>query len=108
LTGTPTSMLQQLASRFHFQVVALTRGAQGAILVRGEEVSEEPGVQTTVVDTVGAGDAFTATLAIGLLQGRDLQWINRKACEVAAFVCSMSGATPKLPERLYSETAQTS
>ncbi len=100
LTGTPLSMMKQLASRFGIQIVALTRGADGAILLRGDEVSDEPGIKTNVLDTVGAGDAFTATLAIGLLQGRDLQWINRKACEVAAFVCSQSGATPKMPDQL--------
>lgn len=100
LTGSPLSMLHQLLDRFSFQIVALTRGSNGAILVRGNEVSEEPGVHVDVVDTVGAGDAFTAVLAIGVHQGRDLQWINHKACEVAAFVCSQSGATPKIPDRL--------
>jgi fructokinase len=100
LTGTPLAMIRQLATRFPFQVVALTRGAQGAMLIRGDEISEEPCVDVGVVDTVGAGDAFTAALAIGLSQGLDLQSINRRACLVAAFVCTQSGATPKLPDRL--------
>ena len=103
LTGSPVAMLKQLAEMFRFQLVALTRGAHGSILIRGEEVDENAGVKTEVVDTVGAGDAFTATLALGLLQGRDLNWINRRACEVAAFVCSQSGATPKLPSHFCAE-----
>ncbi len=93
LTGSPAEMLRRLADKFAFQVVALTRGVNGAILIQGEEISEHPGVAAHVVDTVGAGDAFTAALALGLLDGRDLETINQTACEVAAFVCSQSGAT---------------
>jgi len=83
--------------------VALTRGAKGAVLLRGEQLSEHPGVETRVVDTVGAGDAFAAALAIGLLENRDLDVINRQACRIAAFVCSQSGATPKLPPELAND-----
>ena len=100
LTGTPTDMLKQLAKQYEFQVVALTRGANGAILMRGDEICECPGVKTKVVDTVGAGDAYTAALAIGLLNGLEFETINRTACEVAAYVCSQSGATPKMPDWL--------
>jgi fructokinase len=52
-----------------------------------------------VIDTVGAGDAFTAALAMGLLDNLDLETINQRACEVAAYICSESGATPKIPSR---------
>jgi fructokinase len=55
-------------------------------------------VQTTVLDTVGAGDAFTAAMTIGLLRGWKLDDINQHANEVAAFVCSQPGATPPLPD----------
>ncbi len=96
LTGSPAEMLKRLADKFALQVVALTRGVNGAILIRGDEISEHPGVAVHVVDTVGAGDAFTAALALGLLDCRDLETINRTACEVAAFVCSQSGATPNM------------
>ena len=104
LTGSPAEKLKRLADKFAFQMVALTRGANGAILIRGDEISDHPGLATQVVDTVGAGDAFTAALALGLLDGRDLETINRTACEVAAFVCSQSGATPKIPERFSTQT----
>jgi fructokinase len=91
-------MLKQLQSRFSLRLVALTRGDEGALIVRGEDINDLPGVQTQVVDTVGAGDAFTAMVALGLLQGLDLDTINRKACEVASFVCMHSGATPRMPD----------
>jgi fructokinase len=96
-SGTPIEVMQQLAKRFGLRCVALTRGAKGAILVSEDVVSEQSGVTSKVVDTVGAGDAFTATLASGLLVGGDLDTINRTACSVAAFVCSQPGATPNIP-----------
>lgn len=96
LTGTDETLLRQLSERFALHAVALTRGAEGAVLLRDGHISEHPGLKTTVVDTVGAGDAFTASLALGLLAGHALGTINQQACEVASFVCSQPGATPEL------------
>jgi fructokinase len=92
--------LAQLVSRFSLRAVALTRGAQGAILLRGDQRSECQGLPANICDTVGAGDAFTAALVSGLLRGHDLDTINRRACEIAAFVCSQPGATPPLPPEM--------
>ena len=50
-----------------------------------------------VVDTVGAGDAFTAALVMGLLRGWSLEKIHRLAAEVAALVCTRPGGAPELP-----------
>jgi fructokinase len=100
LAGSEAEVLFELARRHDLRAVALTRGSRGALLVRGPEVSECPGVQVEVRDTVGAGDAFTAALTLGLLQGFPLDTINRHACRVAAFVCTQPGGTPRLPEEL--------
>jgi len=70
------------------------------VLVSNQGVLEHPGLTIKVQDTVGAGDAFTATLVIGLLQGIDLEIINQHANRVAAYVCSQSGAVPSLPPEL--------
>jgi fructokinase len=53
-----------------------------------------------VRDTVGAGDAFTATLLVGLLERRPLVEISARANAVAAYVCSQPGATPPIPPEL--------
>jgi fructokinase len=53
-----------------------------------------------LADTVGAGDAFTAALAIGLLNGLPLARINDNANRLAAYVCTQPGATPTLPPDL--------
>jgi fructokinase len=97
LTGDVQSKLRALQERFELTAVAYTRGAHGADLIRGDEISHCPGITTEVVDTVGAGDAFTAALAVGLLEQQPLDEINQRACRIAAFVCSQNGATPKVP-----------
>src|SRR5262249_4672622 len=57
--GEDLELLQRLVDRFSLQLVALTRGASGAILLsESGERSDLPGQPTIVVDTVGAGDSF--------------------------------------------------
>ena len=97
---TPREMLIELMSRYDLRLAALTRGPHGSLLVSTNDEDECPAPATTVVDTVGAGDAFTATLVSGFLRGLPLAEINRHANAVASFVCSQKGATPPLPEHL--------
>jgi fructokinase len=75
----------------------LTRGAHGSLLYSDGQWADDPGRPVIVKDTVGAGDAFTAAMALGVLAGRPLEAINRRANEVARYVCSCEGATPPLP-----------
>lgn len=93
--------IERLAQAFGLRLVALTRGANGSLLYQadGEERrwSDSASRPVNVIDTVGAGDAFTAALVLGLLRRLDLDEINNIANEVARYVCSQSGATPKLP-----------
>ena len=103
MEGNEVEQMQGLARRFELQLVALTRGADGAILVSGEEVSENPGMEVEVQDTVGAGDAFTAAMALGWLRGEELDAINRFAVRIAGYVCSQSGATPVLPDKILDQ-----
>lgn len=100
MSGTDTQVLSQLAEQFELDVVALTRGPHGALLWRRGEISDAGGLPVVVRDTVGAGDAFTAALAIGLLRNDSLDVINQRACQVAAHVCSCSGATPPLTDEI--------
>jgi fructokinase len=92
--------IAELAARFGLSLVALTRGAGGALLLADGLWSDHPGRPVAVSDTIGAGDAFTAALVVGLLAGRPLEQINRHANDVAAFVCTHPGGTPPLPDRL--------
>lgn len=90
-------MLREFADRYRLRLVALTRGPRGSLLIAGDAEDECAAPSVSVVDTVGAGDSFTATLISGFLRELPLGAINRHANSVAAFVCSQKGATPKLP-----------
>jgi len=100
IEGSPIDIMRELARKFQLRCIALTRGADGAILMRGDEVSDLHGIEVTVVDTVGAGDAFTAAMTHGLLKGRNIDQINRNAIAVASYVCSKPGATMSFPASL--------
>lgn len=100
ISGSEAEKLAGLNRRYNLRLVALTRGEHGATLVRENERSDADGISVEVRDTVGAGDAFTAAMTMGLLNNDPLDTINQHACRVAAFVCSQSGATPPLPEEL--------
>ena len=83
------------------RLVALSLGPDGAELHTRDQVSRQPAFPISHrEDTVGAGDAYTATLIAGLLRKRPLDAINIHANRVAAFVCTRRGATPELPEEL--------
>jgi fructokinase len=94
LDANPNATLRNLLTRFPLDLVVMTRGAKGALLVSADDAVDQPGIPTRVVDTVGAGDSFTAAFTLGLLRGETREVILRKACEIASTVCSQSGAVP--------------
>jgi sugar/nucleoside kinase (ribokinase family) len=71
--------------------VAVTRGADGAIVVTAEQVHEVPAYDVPVVDTTGCGDAFSAGFLRGLALGRDLPAAARLGCATAAQVAQGVG-----------------
>jgi fructokinase len=89
-----------LMDEFGLRALALTRGPSGSRIYTRDAVSDHPGVAAHVADTVGAGDAFTAALVLGLLDGHDAGRINAFANRLAAHVCAHPGATPPIPEEL--------
>ena len=90
----PEATLRALLTRFSLDLVVMTRGAKGAILVSANDAVDQPGIPTIVRDTVGAGDSFTAALVVGLLRHEPRGAILRKACEIASAVCAHAGAVP--------------
>jgi fructoselysine 6-kinase len=72
--------------------VLVTRGASGALLSDGRRRYRQPAVATTVVDTLGAGDAFIAGTLLGLVNGRPLADTLVDAAELAARACAELGA----------------
>lgn len=98
VSGSPEGILGGLVERYSLRLAALTRGARGSLLVAADgRVSDLPGIPVDVVDTVGAGDAFTAAVALGLLAGWPLGELHAHADSVAAYVCTQAGGTPPIP-----------
>jgi len=101
LPVTESDALAELMSRYSLRLIALTRGGAGSTLIASDgAVSTHYGFPVEVADTVGAGDAFTAALALGLLAGWSLHQINDHANQVASYVCSQAGAMPAMPPNL--------
>lgn len=75
-------------------LVIVTRGELGASVVGPDgAVEARPPERVEVVDTVGAGDAFSAVAVLGLVAGWPVEQLLARALEFAAAVCTVTGAT---------------
>lgn len=92
--------IEAMATRHSLRCVALTRGGRGSWVWLDGEWNEQCPEPIHAVDTVGAGDAFTAALIAGLLAGDGLEPLHARASRIAAYVCTQRGATPTLPQPL--------
>lgn len=99
-TAQPNVLLKELLDTQHLDLVVMTRGAEGAVLMTPEGNVEQAGIPTIVRDTVGAGDAFTAAFLLGVLRGETHDKNLFQACTIAAAVCSRSGAVPEKRDSL--------
>ena len=91
---------EEILSTFNIQLMILTLGSRGSSIITEKETSSMPASPCELVDTVGAGDSFTACFMIHYLNGMPIEQAQKQASEVAAYVCSHSGATVELPEEL--------
>jgi fructokinase len=99
---------ERLLSEFPtLQMVAVTCGSGGSLLVTRDEWHRHPGVPVQVADTIGAGDAFTAALTHYLLRGADLATLNEAGNRWGSWMASQSGAIPHLAEEVRSRLAET-
>jgi fructokinase len=105
LSGNESDQLRQLAAQFQLKVVALTKGANGSVLLLDGELVSRPGSKLNVVDTVGAGDSYTAAMTIGLLGRQCPARILECAHRLADYVCTQPGAMPPLPPLLIESLA---
>jgi ribokinase len=102
----PTDTLE-LARRLQKRGVrnlVVTRGGEGALVIaEGGAVSQVPGQKVKVVDTTGAGDAFTCALGVALAEGQPLLDAVRFATYAGALACTKLGVIPALARRVEVE-----
>jgi fructokinase len=86
------------------RVIAVTLGSAGAVLATPHHQGAAQGFLVPVVDTVGCGDAFTASLLIDLAAPQvalespaGLEWLVRRACAVGALAATAAGAMEAMP-----------
>lgn len=77
--------------------VVITLGKHGAMIADKSGTDFVPAFQTSVVDTVAAGDGFNGALAVAVAQGTPLPQAVRFANAVGALVVTKEGAIPSLP-----------
>lgn len=94
LEGSEDDVAAWFMKNYNLKMVVLTAGASYSKVYSPEETSFLATPEVKVVDTVGAGDAFSAALIMSLLNGESLKDAHRRAVEIAAFVCSRKGAWP--------------
>lgn len=94
LEGDDTAACRALVDRYALRLVILTKGADGSEVITATESIPQTVGKVEVVDTVGAGDSFTAAFVVSYLCGDSLSEAQRLANETAAYVCSCKGAMP--------------
>jgi len=84
-------------ARFDLQGIIITSGEQGALTVSaaGEQAEVVPEALDNVVDTVGAGDAFTSVMIAGLVNDWPLQEAMQRAQRLASRIVGIRGALPE-------------
>jgi fructokinase len=96
LVGSDKEKCLKLMQLFGLDLVALTLGSQGSWLFTQTEESFQQVPKIEIMDTIGAGDSFTATMVMGLLKNKPLAQLHYEATSYSAKVCTFSGATPKI------------
>jgi fructokinase len=94
--GDDSAALVELRRRYDLELACLTYGERGCRVQTAAGEVEMPGERVEVVDTVGAGDAFTAGLLVYRLEGRTLAESARFANWLAARVAASAGGTPRI------------
>ena len=94
LDGDQADRCRKIMEMFSLRLVILTKGSKGSDVVTIDKVDSVVPVDVEVVDTVGAGDAFTAAFIVSYLRGDSIEDAHRLAGEVSSYVCTKSGAMP--------------
>lgn len=97
LTGNVDTQLKLMINKFELNYIVYTMGSRGSIIISPDDYSFMEAPKIKVIDTVGAGDSFTAAFITGLLEKKSLNEIHKTATDVAAIVCSQKGAITDKP-----------
>lgn len=94
---TAAKALQTQIAKDRISAVVLTLGQQGVLLSTPTATKHVPAISVDVVDTTGAGDAFSGALATALAKGNGLTEAVEFATAAGAAAVTVLGATPSMP-----------
>ncbi|EIA09128.1 carbohydrate kinase family protein [Flavobacterium frigoris] len=101
--GSPYNSFEQnikfIAEKTNTKQICVTKGEFGAVLYYNDKFYYNSGYFVKVVDTVGAGDSFLASLIVRLLRGKSPQKSLNYACAIGALVAGQEGANPQISEK---------
>jgi fructokinase len=101
--GSPYNSFEQnikfIAEKTNTKQICVTKGEFGAVLYYNVKFYYNSGYFVKVVDTVGAGDSFLASLLVRLLRGKSAQKSLNYACAIGALVAGQEGANPHISEK---------
>ncbi|MFT5245121.1 MAG: fructokinase [Saprospiraceae bacterium] len=101
--GSPYNSFEQnikfIAEKTNTKQICVTKGEFGAVLYYNDKFYYNSGYFVKVVDTVGAGDSFLASLLVRLLRGKSAQKSLNYACAIGALVAGQEGANPHISEK---------
>lgn len=92
------AFIEYLIKTYYIEMISLTKGENGSGLFSASEYYRiKPSKLYNIVDTVGAGDAYTAILSIGYINKWPPEQILDRATQFAARICEIKGAIPTDP-----------
>lgn len=93
-----------LLGKYSLKALVLTCGINGSYVFTPGHVSFMPTPKVEVVDTVGAGDAFSGAFMGSILNGCSVEEAHNNAVQISAYVCTQPGAMPELPPNFIAAT----
>ncbi|CAI9784299.1 unnamed protein product [Fraxinus pennsylvanica] len=107
LTNMPTGTFEQISQavgkchKMGVKQVLVKLGDKGSVLfTEGEEPIKQPVISAPkVIDTTGAGDTFTSSFAVALVEGKSKKECLRFAAAAASLCIQVEGAIPSMPDR---------
>ena len=94
MEGEWEAICRVLIESYGLRLVILTKGAEGSEVITMDEEFNVACPEVKIVDTVGAGDSFTAAFVNAYLRGEAIEDCHNIANRISAFVCSRAGAMP--------------
>jgi fructokinase len=92
-----------MIDEYEINLLCITMGSRGCELKTAYETVIHRGMEVEVKDTIGAGDAFTAAVAINYLAGKSLEKIAYAANLLGSYVASQRGATPHISQKILEQ-----